>query len=468
MRGCFLLAGLSVSLFAADWPTFRGPNASGVSPDTNLIEEFGPGKNQIWKTELPPGHSSPVLVGNRIYLTAYAQDKLFTFALDRASGKVLWRREAPRPRQEKLHKSNSPASPSAASDGRNVFVFFTDFGLLSYGPDGEERWRVPLGPFNNPMGQAATPVLSGNTLLVPCDQESGSFYVALDKDTGKVKWRVERPDFTRGFSTPVLWKAPNGRMQALQAGSYRLVAYDVETGKEEWFVRGLTWQLKPTPVIDNENIYVLGWAGEADPGQQEQVPEFGEVLTNWDKNKDGKLQRDEIGNPKIVKGFDELDLDRDGAMGPRDWQMYQAKRAVVNGVNAFKLGGSGDMTAANTLWKYEKSLPNVPSPLLYQGVLYLCKEGGILTALDAKTGKVLKQGRITGAPGAYFASPIAAGNKIYTVSEEGKMAIIKPGADWEVVKIVDFTEPVNATPAIIGNRIYVRTHNALYCFGKTS
>jgi len=457
---------LGLLLFAGDWPTFRGPNSSGVAPGRGLVEEFGPGKSELWKTPLPPGHSSPVLVGERIYLTGYEGGQLFTFALDRPSGRILWRREAPRPREEKLHKSNSPASPSAASDGKNVFVFFTDFGVLSYGPDGDERWRLPLGPFNNPMGQAATPVLAGNILLVPCDQESGSFFVALDKDTGKVRWRVDRPEFTRGFSTPVLWRPKGGRLQVLQAGSYRLVAYDVETGNEEWFAGGLTWQLKPTPVLGEDTIYVLGWAGEADPGQQENVPEYGEVLAKLDRNGDGKLQREELDNPKIVKGFDELDLDRDGSMGKRDWQMYRSKRAVVNGVRAFRLGGKGDMTEKNTLWKYEKSLPNVPSPLLYQGVLYLCKEGGILTALDAKTGNVLKQGRITGAPGAYFASPVAAGGKIYTVSEEGKLAVIKPGADWEVIKIVDFNESVNATPAIAGGRIYVRTHSALYCFGR--
>jgi len=457
---------LGILLFGGDWPTFRGPNSSGVAPDRGLVEEFGPGKSEVWKTPLPPGHSSPVIVGERIYLTGYEGEKLFTFALDRASGRILWRREAPRPRQEKLHKSNSPASPSAASDGRNVFVFFTDFGVLSYGPDGEERWRVPLGPFNNPMGQAATPVLAGKTLLVPCDQESGSFFVALDKDTGKVRWRVERPEFTRGFSTPVLWRPKGGRLQVLQAGSYRLVAYDVETGKEEFIVGGLTWQLKPTPALGDDAIYVLGWAGVADPGQQENVPEYEEVLARLDKNGDGKLQRDEIDNPKIVKGFEDLDLDRDGVMGKRDWQMYRSKRSVVNGVRAFRLGGKGDMTDKNTLWKYEKSLPNVPSPLLYEGVLYLCKEGGFLTALDAKTGNVLKQGRITGAPGAYFSSPVAADGKLYTVSEEGKLAVIKPGADWEVIKIVDFNESVNATPAIADGRIYVRTHSALYCFGR--
>jgi len=467
MRVLSFLLGVACLVTAADWPTFRGVNSQGLAPDANLPLEFGPEKNVVWKTLLPKGHSSPVLVGNRIYLTGYENEKLYTFALDRGTGKILWRREAPRPRKEKLHDANSPTSASPASDGRSVFVFFTDFGVLSYGPDGEERWKAPLGPFNNPMGQSATPVLSGTTLLVPCDQESGSYFIAFDKDSGKVKWRVERPDFTRGFSTPVLWKPKDGGpIQVLLAGSYRLVAYEVETGKEVWSVRGLTWQLKPTPVMDNDNIYVLGWAGEADPGQQEIVPEFKEALSKWDTDKDGKIGKAEMTEPKLIKGWEGLDLDLDGSLAERDWTMYQQKRSVVNGVNAFKLGGNGDMTATAHLWKYERTLPNVPSPLLLDGILYLCKEGGILTALDAKTGKLLKTARITGAPGAYFASPVAAGGYIYTTSEEGKLAVIKPGADWEVIRINDFNDSVNATPAIVDGKIYVRTHSALYCLAK--
>ncbi|MBM3738024.1 MAG: hypothetical protein FJW39_19760 [Acidobacteria bacterium] len=465
MRGLFLLLAAG-TVFAADWPTFRGVNSSGISPDKDLIDDFGPDKGVIWKTELPPGHSSPVLVGGRIYLTGHEQKRLYTFALERATGKIIWRREAPRPREEELHKANTPTSATAASDGRNVFVFFPDYGIISYGSDGEERWKLALGPFNNPMGQSSTPVLAGSTVLLPLDQESGSYFLALDKETGKTKWRVDRPDFTRGFSTPVLWKAPSGRTHVLLAGSYRLVAYDLETGKEEWFVRGLTWQLKPTPVMDEERIYVLGWAGEADPGQQENIPGFDEVAAKIDANKDGKFQKSEFDDPKMQKRFKDLDMDNDGVLDRRDWGLYQAKRSVVNGVNAFRLGGKGDMTGKSEVWKYEKSLPNVPSPLLYQGVLYLLKEGGIMTSLDAKTGKVLKQARLSGAPGLYFASPIAADGKLYTISEEGKMALIKAGGEWEIQKIIDLGDGVHATPAIVDGRIYVRTHHALYCFGK--
>jgi outer membrane protein assembly factor BamB len=263
---------------AGDWPQFRGPNSAGAAEEKGLPVEFGPSKNVVWRTPLPPGHSSPILVGDRIFLTGHEGKQLLTFALDRATGRVLWRKQAPRDREQKLHKSNSPASPSAAGDGRNVYVFFTDFGLVSYGPNGEERWRRPLGPFNNPFGMGASPVLAGDLILMLCDSESGAFLLAVEKDTGRTRWRVERPDVTRGFATPILYRPASGRLQALVAGSYRLVAYAVETGAVEWWTGGLTWQLKPTPVLGREMVYVLGWAGGSDTGQQEEVPAFAEVL----------------------------------------------------------------------------------------------------------------------------------------------------------------------------------------------
>ncbi|MBL8228826.1 MAG: PQQ-binding-like beta-propeller repeat protein [Bryobacterales bacterium] len=431
-----IFAALScASAFAEDWLQFRGVNSQGVSNNTNLPTEFGPAKNVVWKTDLPPGHSSPVLAGDRIFVTAFENDKLFTIALDRGSGKVQWRRESPRPRKQELHKSNSPASPSPVSDGKNVFVFFTDFGLVSYGPDGNERWRTPLGPFNNPFGMGASPVLSGKTLLQACDAESGSFFAAFDADTGKQKWRVERPDYTRGFSTPLLYRPSSGPAQVILAGSYQLTSYDVETGKEVWFYRGLTWQLKPTPAIGKDAIYVLGWAGGSDTGQQESIPAFEEVLKTWDTDKDGKLARAEIPDPKITKEWRSADLDDDGSLGERDWRMYQSRRSAQNAFQAVKLGPKGDISDHGMLWRYTKTLPNVPSPLLYNNVLYLMKEGGILTTIDPANGNVLKQGRLQGALSPYFASPVAADGKVYVVSEAGNVVVLKAAGEWEVLAV---------------------------------
>lgn len=461
---CLLAALLGGALLAEDWPQFRGPNGAGISENTGLPVEMGPEKNVVWKTPLPPGHSSPVLAGDRIYLTAYEGNALLTFALDRATGRILWRREAPRPRQQELHKSNSPASPSPVSDGRNVYVFFTDFGLLAYGPDGNERWRIPLGPFNNPFGMGASPVLAGGTLLQACDAESGSFFLAVDKETGKVMWRVERPEYTRGFSTPVLYRPPGGPVQAILAGSYQLTSFDVETGKPVWWTRGLTWQLKPTPVMGKDAIYVLGWAGGSDTGMQEEIPPFEDVLARWDADKDGKLEKGEVPDAKILKDWRQTDLDSDGALGARDWTLYRSRRAAQNGLCAFRLGGKGDTTATSLLWRYSKSLPNVPSPLLYQDVLYLAKEGGILTTLDPATGEVLKQGRLTGALSPYFASPVGADGKVYLLSQAGNLVVVKAGREWEILAVNNLDDEAYATPAIVDGKLYVRTRSALYCF----
>ena len=449
---------------AADWPNFRGPNSAGVSEATGLPVEFGPAKNVVWKTALPPGHSSPVIVGDRIWVTGWDEDNLHVIALNRADGKIVWRREIPRPRKQELHKSNSPASPSIATDGKNVFAFFTDLGLISFGSDGEERWRLPLGPFNNPFGMGASPVLADGKVIQVCDAETGSFMIAADARTGKVLWRVERPEFTRGFSTPVLWKPRSGATQALVAGSHRLVSYDVDTGREVWFVRGLTWQVKPTPVIAGDVAYVLGWAGGSDQGNQETLPDFAEVLKTMDKNSDRKLTDEELANPQWQKDFKEADLDSDGFLGERDWQKYRDKRASVNSVMAVRLGGSGDVTTTHVKWQHYKSLPNASSPLYYKGVVYLMKEGGILTSLDAETGKVLKQGRLPGALDYYYASPVAADGKVYATSQDGHISVVRAGGDWEPIAKNDMEDECFATPALLDGQIYLRTRSALYCF----
>jgi outer membrane protein assembly factor BamB len=282
--------------------------------------------------------------------------------------------------------------------------------------------------------------------------------------TGKVLWRVDRSEFTRGFSTPVLWKAPDGTFQALVAGSHRLVAYDADTGRELWYVRGLTWQMKPTPAVVGNVAYVLGWAGGADQGSQESLPAFSEVLAKLDADSDGRISPGEIQDPRWKSDFKEADLDTDGFLGPRDWEKYRGRRSSVNSITAIRLGGSGDMTDRNILWRYYKSLPNVPSPVVYRNVVYLMKEGGILTSLDAATGKVLKQGRLPGALDYYYASPVAADGKLYVTSQDGHITVLKAGGDWQILARNDMDDECFATPALVDDGVYVRTRSALYCF----
>jgi len=191
-----VLFALAVTIAAAspdapgEWARFRGPNGSGVAEVSRLPVEFGPSRNLIWKTDLPTGYSSPIISGNRIFLTGLRDGRLVSFAVDRASGKVLWERAAPRSRQEKLDSRNHPASPSAATDGERVFFFFADYGLLAYDVSGKELWRRPLGPFNNIYGMGASPIVVDDVVVLTCDQSIGSFIAAFDrkKEGNKIKW----------------------------------------------------------------------------------------------------------------------------------------------------------------------------------------------------------------------------------------------------------------------------------------
>jgi len=464
-----IFASLCLAAPKGEWDRFRGPNGSGLSDDVGIPAEFGPDKNVVWKTALPEGDSSPVFGRDSIFVTGFEGDKLFTISMDRKTGRVKWRREIERQRAGVLREPNNPASPSPVTDGENVYVFFQDFGLLGYGPDGNELWRIPLGPFNNPMGLGASPVLVDGKIIQVCDSETDSFILAVDKETGKTVWRKERPYSLRGFSTPVLWQPPQGNQQLLIPGSYELKAYDVATGEIIWHVRSLTWQLKPTPVMDEDTIYVLGWAGAADLGQQEDVPSFEEVVAAHDADGDKKLNVTELAGvmgEQAAKSFESLDLDLSGLIEERDWEHHRRKKSVVNAVQAIRLGGEGDMTDTAIKWRYYKTLPNVPSPLLVDDVLYLVKDGGIVTALDKKTGEVTKQGRLREAMDRYFASPVAADGKIFMAAETGKISVLEPGPQWEVVHVNDMGEEVWATPVITDSKIYVRTRSALYCFDE--
>ena len=469
---CLLLAVafvLQSSLLPAGgaWSSFRGPNGSGVSESGKLPTRFGPEENVHWKTPLPPGHSSPVFSPESIFLTGFSDEAAITLALNRTTGKLRWRSETPRIHRGNLHEANSPASPSPVTDGSNVYVFFQDVGLLSYGAEGKERWRVPLGPFNTPFGIAASPVVAGDHIIQVCDGETGSFIVGVEKNTGRLAWRDERPNVRRGFSTPVLHQPPDGRgLQALVSGTYQLIAYAADSGRRVWWVDGLTWQLKPTPVMDEDSIYVLGWAGGTNKGRKDSS--FQEVLALLDEDKDGRISEAEANNstnPKILKGWkDAEDLDKSGYFEERDWELHVRKRSSINSIQKIRLGGTGNMTEKSAGWKYGKSLPNVPSPLLYRDVIFMVKDGAIVTSLDPASGEVFKQGRSKDAMNRYFASPVGGDGKVYLLSEAGAVSVLSAAPQWEVLQVNLMSEPCYATPALVNGKIYLRTETALYCF----
>ncbi|MEO8027014.1 MAG: PQQ-binding-like beta-propeller repeat protein [Bryobacteraceae bacterium] len=447
-----------------DWPQFRGPNGSGISRDAGTPDEVGPDKNVIWKTALPPGHSSPVLAGSRVFVTAADGEALFTFCLDRATGKILWRREAPRPRKEGFQKTNSPAAPSPAADGDSVFVFFGDFGILAYGKDGNERWRLPLGPFNNQNGHGSSPLVVGDLVVLICDQDTNSYLIAVDKKSGKVRWKVDRAGITRGYATPGVFRPAKGPAQLIVSGSYQLASYALATGEKLWWVNGMAWQVKGVPLIDGDTIYVNTWEAGGDFETPPNVDAWETVAAKYDANKDGKLTPEEA-KPIFRRGFNDYDLNKDGVLDAEEWEFYNRLRTATNNLLAIRPTGRGDLTDKVT-WRYRKSLPNIPSPLLYGGTLFLVKDGGIVTTIDPKSGAVLKQGRVPGATEQFWSSPVGAAGKVYLLSQGCKLAVLKAEPQWEVLRVNDLDDECFATPALADNSIYLRTRHHLYRFGQ--
>lgn len=453
---------------STEWPGFRGLNASGIADGNALPREIGPAKNVIWKTSIARGKSSPAVSSNRIFLTGHENGNLITFALHRQTGKLLWSRPAPMNREEKRHTLNDPASPSPTTDGKNVYVFFAGYGLISYDADGKERWKLPLGPFTNFHGMGASPVLSGNSLLMICDQDQQAFLIAVDKDSGKKLWRVERPEMVHSFSTPILYRNPSGHTELVVPGSYQMNSYDVATGELIWWMRGFTYQVKSTPVMNGDTLYFNGWAPGGEPSERIELPEFAEMVSKFDKNGDGKLSKEEVPRNWHPGTWDMQDLDKDGLLDARDWQYYRMRRTSSNAAMAIKMGGKGDITTTHVLWRYDKSLPDVPGILNYRGVLYLIRNGGILQTLEAASGKMIKQGRLPQALDEYYASPVAGDGKVYMISRNGNVTVLEAGGDWGIASSGDFGEEVFATPAIADGQIWVRTATALYAFSATA
>lgn len=444
-----------------DWLQFRGPNGSGVAEGSVLPAEFGSTKNLVWKVPVPFARSSPVVTADRVFLTAAEGDKLITLALDRKSGKVLWRRDVVRARHMPIYKANDGASPTPVSDGKNVFVFFAELGLISYGPDGKERWRVPLGPFNSFYGMGGSPVLAGNTLVMVCDQRTNSFIVAVDTRDGKVLWQKNRSNY-EAYSTPAFYKPKDGPGQVIVLGSHTVDAYSVDKGERLWWVTRTGAYPKGVPLLGADMVYVMG-----DGGDDPFLPPFDESLKG-DANKDGKLGRDEIkGSAEFLDHFGWLDSNNDGYVERSEYDFVRNSTTGGHGLTAIRLTGQGDLTSSNVVWRVTKSYPSIPAPLLYRGVMYLMKEGGIVSSLDPVSGQVLKQGRTPQALEEYYASPVAADGKVFVISASGKVSVLKADAQWEIIATSDLGEEVWATPAIAGGNLYVRTRNALYSFGES-
>ncbi|HKY41901.1 MAG TPA: PQQ-binding-like beta-propeller repeat protein [Pyrinomonadaceae bacterium] len=444
-----------------DWLQFRGPNGTGVAEGSAPPAQFGPTKNLAWKASVPFGRSSPVITADRVFLTASEGDKLVTLALDRKTGKILWRRDVLRARHMPIYKGNDAASPTPVSDGKNVIVFFAELGLISYGPDGSERWRVPLGPFSNFYGMAGSPVLAGNTLVLVADQRANSFILAVDARNGKVLWKKDRK-IHESYSTPAVYTPKNAPAQLVVMGSHTVDAYSLDKGERLWWVTNVGAYPKGVPTVLGDMVYVNG-EGTEEP----YLPPYEDTLKKYDKDNNQRIQPEEFKSDPFGEHFGWMDINSDGVIDRAEYDFIRTDTYPTGyGITAIRLGGSGDLTPTKVVWQQKKYVPNIPSPLVYRDVMYLMKEGGIVTSLNPKTGEVLKTGRTPEALEGYFASPVAADGKIFMVSESCKVTVLKAGAQWEVLATNDLDEECWATPAIAGNSLIIRTRASLYSFAN--
>jgi outer membrane protein assembly factor BamB len=421
---------------AADWPQFRGPTGCGLAGNESIPVRWGGFEPAAWQAEIPGnGWSSPVVVGDRIWLTTAEQTALPTVAREKkldasvysdyrdqlqvhgsvtclavelaaASGEILRKVELftcddPPP----THATNGYASPTPASDGTHLVCHFGSLGTACIDQkSGELLWKQRL-QFDEITGPGSSPVLFENVVTISCDGADQQFVIGLDIRSGETIWKTDRPKIDdaegihrRAFSTPLIVKHEN-RWEAVTVGAQWAVSYDPVNGRELWRVNmGDCHAAIPRPVAANGVVYVCS-----------------------------------------------------GYMKPR--------------LFAIRLGGSGDVTETHVAWQFDRQVPEISSPIIVGGSIYFVSSGGILTCLDAETGKLAWQHRLGGS---FAASPIAAGDKIYFVSREGVTTVIRAGGEYEELARSQHFGQTLASPAVCGNALLIRADRVLYCFGNPS
>ncbi len=386
------------------WPAFRGPSGLGVAPDPRIPARWSATENVAWKAALPGrGNSSPVLWGDRLFVTAEApaaEDAAgkgpdrFLLCYDRRDGRLLWRHAAPRPAElEGLYGKNTFASSTPVTDGERVIVFLGNAGLLSCDVEGKRLWHRDLGTFPTTHGPGATPVLYRDLVILVQDQTKGaSLFAAFDKRTGEKRWQRPRKG-AMCWSTPALLRVGD-RDELVYNGSLEVTSYDPATGETLWTLAGPS---------------------------KESVP-------------------------MIATGGGLL-FSTSGRSGP---------------TIAIRPGGRGDVTETHLVWRMERGGPHVPSPAWVGGRLFLLGDTGILTCIEAATGNVLYQQRLRGW---FSASPIVLADRLLLVNENGLCSVVGTGPAFELLGENDLGETTHATPAVLGGRIYFRTRESLICVG---
>ena len=483
---CYFFILTPLQAQTVSWPQFRGINSSGVANENqDAPVNFASDEHTLWNTALSKGCSSPCIWDNRIFLTGFDEEaeQFHMYCINRTNGSILWDQNLQTEKVEKVHRVSYPANATPVTDGERVIFYLSSYGLLCYDLDGEKQWEMQMPVPKSRHGMGTSPVIAGDLLILNCfGHLNDPCLLAIDKFQGEIVWKhVWAPGddmWVDSYSTPVVYDD-----QVIIYRSADISSFDVKTGDQNWWYLTGSEDAVCTPVIGKDMLYVTVFSTFGNRAARAQFPDFIDLASDRDKNEDQMISKEELGDFQFMvypeKGvevsgiviaanwFGWYDKNRDSYIDSTEWNSFIdlcESDYLKQGIKAIRLDGQGDITFSHFVWGASDYVPHVTSPLFYRDRVYMIKSGGILSCFQAEDGALLYSERI-GAAGSYFASPIAVNGKIYFTSRDGIITILEDGEDLNILARNDLEEIISATPAIVDNKIYVRTDSTLYAFG---
>jgi outer membrane protein assembly factor BamB len=425
---------------AGSWPSFRGPNASGVANGQHLPDKWNGrnGENILWRTPIPGlAHSSPIVWGDRVFVTSAissrpnatfkrglygdgdasddrSRHRWVLYAIDKRTGRIVWQRIAFEGEPgNKRHIKSTYASASPATDGRVVVAWFGSQGVYAYDVNGTPLWSVNLGhvdmgAYDIPSyewGPASSPIIWNGVVLLQCDTQADSFVIALDAASGKVVWKTDREELP-SWGTPTVITTGDRAELVTNAANY-IRGYDARTGQELWRLGGSSKITAPTPIFANGLIIVAS-------GRRPERPIF---AVRPEARGDLTLEKDHRSNTAVA-------------------------------------------------WSKTARGPYMPTPLAYDGILYSLNNDGIFDAYEVETGREVYRKRLDPVGSGFSASPVAADGRVYLSNEDGEMLVVAAGREFRLIATNTMGEPLMATPALSDGVMYVRSASTLFAIGS--
>ncbi len=460
-----------------DWRQFRGKNGTGIESAGSLLpNHLSTTENLRWKIPVAAGHSSPIVVGEAIIITGYEADRLITQCFDFRTGGLRWQKELPVAKIEKSYH-HGPATPTAVSDGENVYCVFGSFGVIAYDLTGEEIWRKKLEAADNLYGTAASPILAGGRLIVFSSDQAKASLWAVNKTNGEVIWNRTADGPASSWATPAVWP-PDDPELILIYEPFHLRAIAIENGDELWSIPGLADEPIAVPQVAGNLIIATSYNMRTNR-EVLGLPTFAVVLNECDANADGLINLEESEKNKSVLSrpdadgegdhplrifFRMVDGNKNSQIEASEWPRLQEWVDSFQHANGFIALRIGDAKSAPELvWRAETGVPECPTSLIIGDRLFAVRNGGVVTCLDIADGKSLLRERV--APGGpYYASPVMGNEKIFLASARGALTVLSAKTPFNVLSTIELGEPIWATPALSTGALIVRSEHHLWLF----